>query len=112
MAPPFCRARPAAIGRRRLAIQFLGRQVSAVGPGQRRRRADRRQLGIRRFAPPVVLEGGSIDGNGGGAVLTTQSCLLDPRRNADLDRQRAEELLYQYCWRDGSHLDRRWADGR
>ncbi len=54
-------------------------------------------LGIRRFAAPAVLEGGSIDGNGHGVVLTTRSCLLDPRRNSGLDTEGVADLLRQYC---------------
>jgi agmatine deiminase len=44
----------------------------------------------------VVLEGGSIDVNGAGAVLTTEECLLDPEvqpRNPDLSRADVEEVL-------------------
>jgi agmatine deiminase len=44
---------------------------------------------------PVVLEGGSIDVNGQGLLLTTEECLLDPvqARNPDLTRQDLERLL-------------------
>ncbi|MCU0960136.1 MAG: agmatine deiminase family protein [Pirellulaceae bacterium] len=55
-----------------------------------------RQLALRRFAVGVVLEGGSIDGNGQGVVLTTESCLLDPRRNAGMDRAQMEQILREY----------------
>ena len=34
-----------------------------------------------------ILEGGSIDGNGSGTILTTESCLLNPNRNPSMDRQ-------------------------
>src|SRR6266446_4199076 len=33
------------------------------------------------FYPHVILEGGSIDVNGAGALLTTESCLLNENRN-------------------------------
>ncbi len=40
-----------------------------------------------------VLEGGSIDVNGAGTVLTTESCLLNANRNPKLDRSQIEEKL-------------------
>ncbi len=41
----------------------------------------------------LVLEGGSIDGNGAGELLTTASCLLHPGRNPGLDRREMEASL-------------------
>lgn len=40
-----------------------------------------------------VLEGGAIDGDGTGAVLTTEQCLLNPHRNPDLSREAIEARL-------------------
>lgn len=40
-----------------------------------------------------VLEGGSIDSNGNGALLTTESCLLHPQRNPDLTKADYEQLF-------------------
>ena len=54
-------------------------------------------LGRRRFAPDMVLEGGAIDGNGLGAALTTETCLLDARRNPALSRRHVEQRLADYC---------------
>jgi len=45
---------------------------------------------------PFVLEGGSIDVNGEGSLITTEECLLDPRvqtRNPGLGREEVEEAL-------------------
>jgi agmatine deiminase len=40
-----------------------------------------------------ILEGGSIEVNGQGTLLTTESCLLNPNRNPDLSRQQIETKL-------------------
>ncbi len=53
-------------------------------------------LRLRRFEPGIVLEGGSIDVNGGGTLLTTESCLLNPNRNPTLSRRDIEEYLEEY----------------
>ena len=63
-----------------------------------------RRLGCRLFHPRVqgrdlVLEGGSIDVNGRGTLLTTEECLLDPTRqarNPGLGRKDIEEALRRY----------------
>src|SRR5437660_5470195 len=46
---------------------------------------------------PIVLEGGSIDVNGAGLLLTTEECLLDQvqARNPDLSRSDLEQALAQ-----------------
>jgi agmatine deiminase len=46
-----------------------------------------------------VLEGGSIDGNGRGTLLSTEECLLDPQvqvRNPGLTREETEAALREY----------------
>lgn len=53
-------------------------------------------LGLRRFASPMVLEGGSIDANGRGLLLTTEACLLNPNRNPDLGRRDIERRLRDF----------------
>jgi agmatine deiminase len=50
-------------------------------------------LGLARFAGGLVLEGGSIDVNGAGAVLTTEQCLLNENRNPVLSRADIERRL-------------------
>ncbi len=49
-----------------------------------------RALAMRCFEAGFVLEGGSIDGDGRGTVLTTETCLLDARREGGRHRSRAQ----------------------
>jgi agmatine deiminase len=53
-------------------------------------------LNVPRFQPEIVLEGGSIDVNGAGCVLTTEQCLLNPNRNPQLSRNEIEQYLRDY----------------
>ena len=53
-------------------------------------------LGVRRFEPGIVMEGGSIEVNGNGIVMTTEQCLLNPNRNPDLSRVAIENYLKNY----------------
>ena len=53
-------------------------------------------LGIPVFYPRMILEGGAIDVNGAGAVLTSESCLLNPNRNPNLSRDEIEQRLRDY----------------
>jgi agmatine deiminase len=50
-------------------------------------------LDLARFEPGMVLEGGAIDVNGRGTLLTTEACLLNPNRNPRLTRAEIEERL-------------------
>ncbi len=75
--------------------------------------------GHRCIAPPggIVLEGGAIETNGAGVLLTTRSCLLDPARNAGVSQQQMEEVLREYLgvetvlWLDGQDLPGDDTDG-
>ena len=53
-------------------------------------------LQLPRFEPGIVLEGGAIDVNGNGCVLTTEQCLLNPNRNPQLNREQIEAYLKNY----------------
>jgi agmatine deiminase len=55
-----------------------------------------RALKRRRFEKSMVLEGGSIDVNGKGLLLTTEQCLLHPNRNPNLTRTDIERALKDY----------------
>ena len=57
-----------------------------------------RRLKLRQWQPGLVLEGGSIDVNGAGMLLTTAECLLGSvqARNPGLSRQQIEAALRDY----------------
>ena len=58
-----------------------------------------------------VLEGGSLESDGAGTLLTTQQCLLNPNRNPHLSQQQIEQKLEQelgfnrILWLQHGHLD-------
>ena len=53
-------------------------------------------LGLPLFSPGIVMEGGSLDVNGEGALLTTEACLLNPNRNPHLNNPQIEQYLKDY----------------
>ncbi|HZM05570.1 MAG TPA: agmatine deiminase family protein [Candidatus Saccharimonadales bacterium] len=55
-----------------------------------------RLLGLPLFSPGIVMEGGSIEVNGCGTLLTTTSCLLNPNRNPHLSKGEIEKYLKDY----------------
>jgi agmatine deiminase len=48
------------------------------------------------YHPGIVLEGGSIEVNGLGTLITTEACLLNPNRNPTLGRSEIEDYLRGY----------------
>jgi agmatine deiminase len=56
--------------------------------------AEKLQLPV--YYPRMILEGGSIEVNGTGTLLTTESCLLNPNRNPQLGRVEIEQRLRDY----------------
>jgi agmatine deiminase len=62
------------------------------------------ELDLPVFCPGIVMEGGSVDFNGLGTILTTESCLLSPNRNPTLSKTRIEQYLKVFygqkhvCW--------------
>jgi agmatine deiminase len=97
--PIFC-VRDGAQGRERAAVSF---RFDAWGgkypPWDRDDRVSQRiaeHCGVRRFDADFVLEGGSVDGNGLGTVLTTESCLLNSNREAGRSRESMEARLHDW----------------
>ncbi len=64
-----------------------------------------------------VLEGGAIESDGAGTILTTSSCLLNSNRNGGLSRQEIENRLKEYLgakrilWLDYGYLEGDDTDG-
>lgn len=46
--------------------------------------------------PGIVMEGGSVEFNGAGTLLTSRACLLNPNRNPQLNQEQIEMLLRDY----------------
>lgn len=55
-----------------------------------------RQLKLDFVSPGIVMEGGSVEFNGEGAVLTSKSCLLNKNRNPHLNQTEIEEHLIHF----------------
>ena len=53
-------------------------------------------FGLPVYRPGIVMEGGSVEFNGQGTLLTTKACLLNPNRNPHLNRQQIEQYLHDY----------------
>ncbi|HLP19842.1 MAG TPA: agmatine deiminase family protein [Chitinophagales bacterium] len=54
------------------------------------------ELGLPVFNPGIVMEGGSVEFNGKGTLLTTTACLLNKNRNPHLSQQQIEKYLTDY----------------
>ena len=48
------------------------------------------------FHPGIVMEGGSVEFNGAGTLLTSTACLLNPNRNPHLNQEQIEEYLRNF----------------
>lgn len=55
-----------------------------------------KELGLPVYHPGIIMEGGSVDFNGKGTLITSACCLLNPNRNPNLDRDKIEEYLREY----------------
>jgi agmatine deiminase len=54
------------------------------------------QLGIPVYLPGIIMEGGSVDFNGAGSLITSRQCLLNPNRNPTLNQHQIETFLQQF----------------
>jgi agmatine deiminase len=55
-----------------------------------------KQFDLPLFLPDIVMEGGSVEFNGAGTVLTTTACLLNENRNPHLTKEQIEQYLLEY----------------
>ena len=55
-----------------------------------------REAGLPLYSPEMILEGGSIEINGAGTLLTTRSCLLNPNRNPEFTQAQIEQRLRDF----------------
>lgn len=53
-------------------------------------------LGMPVFHPGIVMEGGSVEFNGKGTLMTTKACLLNENRNPHLNQSQIEQYLVHY----------------
>jgi agmatine deiminase len=55
-----------------------------------------RRMGLPVYHPGIIMEGGSIDVNGHGTLITSTSCLLNPNRNPHLSQTEIERFLMDF----------------
>lgn len=55
-----------------------------------------KHYGLPLAKPGIVMEGGSVEFNGKGTLLTTTSCLLNPNRNPHLSQNQIEKILIDF----------------
>lgn len=48
------------------------------------------------YHPGIIMEGGSVEFNGAGTLLTSTCCLLNENRNPQLNQQQIEQYLFDY----------------
>jgi agmatine deiminase len=58
------------------------------------------KMGLPVFNPGIIMEGGSVDFNGAGTVITSTACLLNPNRNPHLTQAEIEHYLLDYYGQD------------
>lgn len=55
-----------------------------------------KELGLPVYHPGIIMEGGSVDFNGQGTLITSRCCLLNPNRNPGYDQGQIEHYLREY----------------
>ncbi len=74
-------------------------------------------LGLSRFQVPLTFEGGAIETDGKGRLLTTRFCAMNPNRNPGKNQQEVEQILKDYLginqvwWLPGNPIEGDDTDG-
>ncbi|WP_069661210.1 agmatine deiminase family protein [Arcticibacter eurypsychrophilus] len=55
-----------------------------------------KEFNIPVFHPGIIMEGGSVEFNGAGTILTSRCCLLNENRNPDLNQDQIEAFLHEF----------------
>lgn len=104
-------------GGRPLLLDFTFNGWGLKYPASQDNQATRRLHAAGHFATTplrtigLALEGGAIESDGAGTILTTTACLLSPNRNPHLSREQIESALREHLgathvlWLDHGHLD-------
>ena len=91
-APIFVAARPGGLGA--ACFRFNGWGGKYVLPGDAQVAGQVADLsGLARLDHTWILEGGSVEADGEGTLLTTRQCLLNPNRNPGLGQAEIEKAL-------------------
>lgn len=53
-------------------------------------------LALKEYVADIIMEGGSVEFNGKGDLITSESCLLNENRNKDLSQGEIENRLHDY----------------
>ncbi|MBI4377885.1 MAG: agmatine deiminase family protein [Nitrospinae bacterium] len=77
-----------------------GGKYKAFMPDDRAGMEVARHSKVQIFKPDIVMEGGAIESNGEGTILTTEQCLLNKNRNPGLTKTQIEDYLKHYL---GAH---------
>jgi agmatine deiminase len=94
--PIFVKGKGRAVAATKWEFNAWGRKYDDLLPDNATGQQVALSTGLRVFETGVVLEGGSIDVNGRGTLLTTEQCLLNKNRNPQLGKARIEALLHDY----------------
>jgi agmatine deiminase len=90
------RSREAEVAATKWEFNAWGNKYDDLLPDDETGREVAMSTGLAVFETGVVLEGGSIDTNGEGTLLTTRQCLLNKNRNPRLGEREIEQLLQRY----------------